>query len=87
MCPVHGVLATNPFSATGAAGGALLGAEVGSVVPGLGTAAGAIVGGAIGAFGSSTKSQTSHMVEGVSARPHTHRLNALDWANRALASR
>lgn len=50
VCPLCGVLATNPFSAGGALGGAATGATLGSVVPGIGTAAGAAVGGLIGGF-------------------------------------
>jgi len=50
VCPVHGVIATNPFSLGGAASGAGLGATIGSVVPGIGTGIGAAAGGLIGAF-------------------------------------
>jgi hypothetical protein len=85
VCPTHGIIATNPFSLKGAAGGAILGAELGSVVPILGTAAGALAGGAIGALTGRKSPKTTP--EGVPARVHSHRLNALDWADRALSTR
>lgn len=50
VCPLCGVLATNPFSAGGALGGAATGATLGSVVPGIGTGVGAVAGGLIGGF-------------------------------------
>lgn len=52
VCPLCGVIATNPFSLAGAGSGALLGAELGSIVPGIGNVAGAVIGGGIGAFSS-----------------------------------
>lgn len=61
VCPIHGVLATNPFSASGALQGGAAGAALGSVVPGVGTAIGAGIGSAIGGFslGDSTDKKTS----------------------------
>lgn len=84
VCPSCGVLATNPFSFGRAAGGASAGAAVGSVIPGAGTAVGAALGGIIGGFGGSSESKES---QGGATRPPNSRsrLNALDWANRALA--
>lgn len=87
VCPTHGIIATNPFSLAGAATGATTGAAIGSAVPIVGTAAGGILGGVIGAFSSRKKSPISQTPEGVSARVSTQRLNALDWANRALMTR
>jgi len=85
VCPEHGVLATNPFSFGRAATGAATGGAVGTAVPVIGNIAGAVAGGLIGGF--SGKEKSSPRAEGVSARPQTHRLNALDWADRALSTR
>lgn len=48
ICPLCGVLATNPFSGSKAASGSTFGALLGSVVPGVGTAIGGAAGGLLG---------------------------------------
>ena len=48
VCPMHGVIATNPFSLKGALGGGLAGAAAGAPIAGVGAIPGAIGGAVIG---------------------------------------
>lgn len=84
VCPICGILATNPFSATGAASGALLGAELGTIVPGVGNVAGAVIGGAIGGF-SGKKKEKDVKLDAVQTH-HAHS-NSLDKVKLALGGK
>lgn len=74
VCPLCGVLATNPISlnAEGALGGAATGAALGSVIPVLGTAAGAALGGAIGGIRYKKAQKVEPSPADVAAPAHTH---------------